>query len=184
MAFLSLGCNSLPAPGHKVTAIPSPTITPGAQKREGLVAEAKKTMIHSKKGQPWLLQALKSRYLDGQQQAQLEGVDWTLSDREGKKLIRIQAPKAVFKIDSEMLEFVGGVEARRYDTRDLLKAKKMNWSSKTGVLTGSQGVSWDRGQTHVEGDTLTTTDKLERILLNGNVRVTVVLEGDPFDSGG
>ncbi len=182
LALALLGCSSAPPPA------PEPTATPTAaaskpKSASNFLTEAGKTIIRTKKGRPWLMEAFKVHYRDAQQQAQLDNVDWTLSDSSGKKLIRIQAPKAVYRIDSERVEFAGGVQARRFDTRDLIKANKMTWDGKTGVLQGSQGVSWDRGKTHVQGDTATTTDKLERIVVDGHVKITTVLEGDPFDSG-
>ncbi|MBX3169009.1 MAG: LPS export ABC transporter periplasmic protein LptC [Candidatus Eremiobacteraeota bacterium] len=177
------GCTSAPPPAPEPTA--TSTAAPSKPKTpSNLLTEAGKTIIRTKKGRPWLMEAFKVHYQDAAQQAQLDNVDWTLSDSTGKKLIRIQAPKAVYRIEKELVEFVGGVQARRYDTRDLIKANKMTWNGKTGVLQGSEGVSWDRGQTHIQGDTATTTDKLERILVDGHVKVTTVLEGDPFDTGG
>ncbi len=183
LALALLGCTSAPPPA------PDPTATPSAapskpKSASNFLTEAGKTIIRTKKGRPWLMEAFKVHYKDAAQQAQLDNVDWTLSDSAGNKLIRIQAPKAVYRIEKETVEFAGGVQARRYDTRDLIKANKMTWNGKTGVLQGSQGVSWVRGKTHIQGDTATTTDKLERILVDGHVRVTTVLEGDPFDTGG
>lgn len=183
LALALWGCTSAPPPAPDPTG--TPTAAPSKPKiPSNLLTEAGKTIIRTKKGRPWLMEAFKVHYKDAQQMAQLDNVDWTLSDSSGNKLIRIQAPKAVYRIDSELVEFAGGVQARRYDTRDLIKANKMTWNGKTGVLQGSQGVSWDRGKTHIQGDTATTTDKLERILVDGHVKITTVLEGDPFDSGG
>ncbi|MFN8612294.1 MAG: LPS export ABC transporter periplasmic protein LptC [Vulcanimicrobiota bacterium] len=185
VALILWGCTAAPPPAPEPSGTPTPAPSIKKKNPGNLLTEANKTFIRSKKGRPWLLEALKGRYLDAKQQAQLDNVDWTLSDHEGKKLIRIQAPKAVYRMENELLEFAGGVQARRYDTRDLIKANKMTWSGKTGVLKGSEGVSWDRGKTHIEGDTATTTDKLERILVDGHVRIRTVLEeGDPFDTGG
>lgn len=178
-----LGCTSAPPPAPDPGG--TPTAAPSKPKSSSnFLTEAGKTIIRTKKGRPWLMEAFKVHYKDAAQQAQLDNVDWTLSDTAGNKLIRIQAPKAVYRIEKETVEFAGGVQARRYDTRDLIKANKMTWNGKTGVLRGSEGVSWDRGKTHIQGDTATTTDKLERILVDGHVRVTTVLEGDPFDTGG
>lgn len=183
LALVLLGCQSAPPPAPEPTS--TPTAAPGRPRSaSNLLTEAGKTIIRTKKGRPWLMEAFKVHYKDAQQQAQLDNVDWTLSDSSGKKLIRIQAPKAIYRIEKELVEFAGGVQARRFDTRDLIKANKMTWNGKTGVLQGSEGVSWDRGKTHIQGDTATTTDKLERILVDGHVKITTVLEGDPFDSGG
>lgn len=183
LALALLGCQSAPPPAPEPTG--TPTAAPSKPKSpSNLLTEAGRTIIRTKKGRPWLMEALKVHYKDAAQQAQLDNVDWTLSDTAGKKLIRIQAPKAVYRIEKELVEFAGGVQARRYDTRDLIKANKMTWNGKTGVLQGSEGVTWDRGKTHIQGDTATTTDKLERILVDGHVKITTVLEGDPFDSGG
>lgn len=183
LALSLLGCQSAPPPAPEPTA--TPTAAPSKPRStSNFLTEAGKTIIRTKKGRPWLMEAFKVHYKDAQQQAQLDNVDWTLSDSAGKKLIRIQAPKAVYRIEKELVEFAGGVQARRFDTRDLIKANKMTWNGKTGVLQGSEGVSWDRGKTHIQGDTATTTDKLERILVDGHVKITTVLEGDPFDSGG
>lgn len=185
VALACLGCTAAPPPAPEPSSTPTPAPSTKKRSPSNLLTEANKTFIRSKKGRPWLLEALKGRYLDAQQQAQLDNVDWTLSDHDGNKLIRIQAPKAIYRMETELLEFAGGVQARRYDTRDLIKANKMTWSGKTGVLKGSEGVTWDRGKTHIQGDTATTTDKLERILVDGHVKITTVLEeGDPFDTGG
>jgi lipopolysaccharide assembly outer membrane protein LptD (OstA) len=111
-------------------------------------------------------------------------VDWTLTDTAGKPVMRIQSNGAVYNIAKERVEFIGTVEARRYVTRDLLRANRMVWNGKTGELKGLDGVRWVRGQTSVQGDSATTNDKLEHIVVEGNVRVRTVLEGDPFDTGG
>lgn len=183
LAVALLGCSAAPPPAPEPTA--APTAAPSKSKAvSNLLTEAGKTIIRTKKGRPWLMEAFKVHYKDAQQQAQLDDVDWTLSDQAGNKVIRIQAPKATYRLELEVVEFAGGVQARRYDTRDLIKANKMTWNGKTGVLRGSEGVTWDRGKTHIQGDTATTTDKLDHILVDGHVRVTTVLEGDPFDSGG
>ncbi len=129
------------------------------------------------------MEAFNVRYNDGRQQAHLDNVDWTLSDPKGKPLIRIQAPKAVYQIERERVEFTGQVKAQRYDTHDVLKANKLEWDGKTGVLRGSQGVSLRRGPTSVQGDSATTTDKFERIQVEGHVKITTLLKGDLFDSG-
>jgi len=183
LAVALLGCSAAPPPAPEPTA--APTAAPSKSRAvSNLLTEAGKTIIRTKKGRPWLMEAFKVHYKDAQQQAQLDDVDWTLSDQAGNKVIRIQAPKATYRLELEVVEFAGGVQARRYDTRDLIKANKMTWNGKTGVLRGSEGVTWDRGKTHIQGDTATTTDKLDHILVDGHVRVTTVLEGDPFDSGG
>lgn len=183
LAVALLGCSAAPPPAPEPTA--APTAAPSKSRAvSNLLTEAGKTIIRTKKGRPWLMEAFKVHYKDAQQQAQLDDVDWTLSDSAGNKVIRIQAPKATYRLELEVVEFAGGVQARRYDTRDLIKANKMTWNGKTGVLRGSEGVTWDRGKTHIQGDTATTTDKLDHILVDGHVRVTTVLEGDPFDSGG
>ena len=183
IATVLLGCSQAPPPAPEPTAAP-PAAPSRAKAVSNLLTEAGKTIIRTKKGRPWLMEAFKVHYKDSQQQAQLDDVDWTLSDQAGKKVIRIQAPKAIYDLEREVVEFAGGVQARRFDTRDLVKANKMTWNGKTGVLRGSHGVSWVRGQTRIQGDTATTTDKLDHILVEGHVRVTTVLEGDPFDSGG
>ena len=182
IAAALLGCSLAPPPAPEPTAPPS--AAPSKSKAvSNLLTEAGKTIIRTKKGRPWLMEAFKVHYKDAQQQAQLDDVDWTLSDQAGNKVIRIQAPKATYRLELEVVEFSGGVQARRYDTHDLIKASKMTWNGKTGVLRGSEGVSWVRGKTHIQGDTATTTDKLDHILVDGHVRITTVLEGDPLDSG-
>lgn len=183
-ALSLLGCTSAPPPAPDPTS--TPTAAPSLPKKPkgDLLTQAKDSVMYSKKGRPWMMKIAESSYLSGLQKGKFEHVDWTLTDKQGKKLIRIQAPEAKLREEDQILEFAGGVQARRYDTRDLIKANKMTWSGKTGVLKGSQGVSWDRGKTHIQGDTATTTDELERILVDGHVKITTVLEGDPFDTGG
>lgn len=148
------------------------------------MTEAGKAIFQTKKGKRWLMEAFNVRYNDGKQQAQLDNVDWTLSDDKGQKRIRITAPRAVYRMEREQVEFQGPVEARRYDTREWLKASHLVWEGKTGVLRGSQGVKWVKGVTTVSGDTATTTDKLDHIVVEGHVKVTTRLEEDPFDSRG
>lgn len=183
LALLAVGC-AAPPPAPEPTEAPKPAASASPRPHQDAITQAGKAIFRTKKGKKWLMEAFNVRYNDGQQQAQLDNVDWTLSDNHGRKVIRITAPRAVYLAKSESVEFVGTVEARRFPTRDLLKANKMVWDGKTGVLKGSQGVSWVRGATRVSGDTATTNDKFERIEVAGNVKVTTVLEGDPFDSGG
>ncbi len=183
-ALSLLGCTSAPPPAPDPTSTPTAAPSLPKKPKSDLLTQAKNSMIFSKKGRPWMMNFAQGSYRNGLQQGKLQHVDWTLTDKQGKKLIRIEAPEAKFREEEQVLEFAGGVKARRYDTRDLVKANKMTWSSKTGVFRGSQGVSWDRGKTHVEGDTATTTDKLERIQVDGHVKITTVIEGDPFDTGG
>ena len=148
-----------------------------------LLTETGKAIFKTRKGKKWLMEAFKVKYADGQQVARLEKVDWTLSDDQGKPVMRIQAPRATYSISKEKVEFDGKVVARRYVSRDLIEANHMVWNASTGQLVGSQGVRWTRGDTTVQGDRAITTDKLEHIVVEGNVRVTTTLEGDAFDSG-
>jgi hypothetical protein len=136
-----------------------------------------------KKGKPWLMEAFNVKYGDGQRQAWLDRVDWSLKDDQGRMFLRIRAPKAFYRMEQERVEFDGPVLAERYlPQQDTVIAQKMIWEGKTGQLRGSGGVSWTRGQTKVQGDTAVTTDKLERITVEGNVHVSTVLK-ESLDSG-
>lgn len=182
--LLAASCAAPPPAPEPTEAPPKPVTSASPRPKEDVLTQAGKAIFRTKKGKKWLMEAFNVRYNQGQQQAHLDNVDWTLSDNKGRKVIRIIAPRAVYLAESERVEFHGTVEARRFPTRDLLKANKMVWDGKTGVLKGSQGVSWVRGVTRVSGDTATTNDKLDRIEVVGNVKVTTVLKGDPFDTGG
>lgn len=181
---LGLVACAAPPPAPEPTETPSASATPRDKKNQDQVTEAGRTVFRTLKGKPWLMEAFRVRYIDGQQKAELKDVDWTLSDPKGAPLVRIKAPKAVYLIEGENVEFQGTVRAWRYPTKDLLQAGKMVWEGKTGVLRGSEGVTWTRGKTMVKGDTATTNDQFEKIVVEGNVHVKTVLEGDPFDSGG
>ncbi len=150
---------------------------------DNLVTETGKAIFKTRKGKKWLMEAFKVKYADGQQVARLESVDWTLSDDRGKPVMRIQAPRATYSISKERVEFNGKVVAHRYATNDLIVANHMVWNANDGRLVGSRGVRWTRGETTVRGDRAITTDKLEHIVVEGNVRVTTRLEGDPLDPG-
>ncbi|MBT9587530.1 LPS export ABC transporter periplasmic protein LptC [bacterium] len=182
IGLMFFGC-AAPPPAPEPTATPTPKAVLKTPHKEDLVTQAGKAIFRTKKGKLWLMEAFNVRYNDGKQQAHLDNVDWTLSDAKGRKKIRIQAPRAVYRMETETVEFEGQVQARRYDTRELLKANKVVWDGKTGVLRGSQGVSWVKGVTKVQGDSAVTNDKLDHIVVDGHVKVTTVLEGDPFDSG-
>jgi LPS export ABC transporter protein LptC len=182
IALIVFGC-AAPPPAPEPTASPAATAVPSPRQAD-LLTQAGKAIFRTKKGKRWLMEAFNVRYNDGKQQAHLDNVDWTLSDPKGRKQIRIVAPRAIYRIETEQVEFEGQVQARRYDTKELLKANKLVWDGKTGVLRGTQGVSWVRGVTRVQGDTAVTTDKLDHIVVEGHVKVTTVLEGDPFDTGG
>ena len=182
IGMMLLGC-AAPPPAPEPTATPTAAVAT-SRPREDLMTQAGKAIFRTKKGKRWLMEAFNVRYNDGKQQAQLDNVDWTLSDSHGNKKIRIVAPRAFYRMESDRVEFEGQVVARRYDTKDVVRANKLIWDGKTGVLTGSQGVSWVRGVNRVQGDRAITTDKLERIQVEGHVKVTTVLDGDPLDSHG
>lgn len=181
---LGLVACSAPPPAPEPSETPTASASPSVKKNQDQVTEAGRTVFRTLKGKPWLMEAFRVRYIDGQQKAELKDVDWTLSDAKGEPMVRIKAPKATYLIEGEIVEFQGLVKAWRYPTKDLLKASKMVWEGKTGLLKGSQGVTWTRGKTMVKGDTATTNDLFEKIVVEGNVQVKTVLEGDPFDSGG
>lgn len=179
-----VGC-SAPPPAPEPTAAAQASATPTPRPRPDLVTEAGRAIFRNRLGRPWLMEALRSRYNDGKRQASLDKVDWTLTDDKGKKLVRIVAPKAFYKMEAQHVEFEGEVRAERYHpTHEVVLAGHMTWDGKTGVLEGTRGVSWSRGKTRVQGDRAITNDKLERIHVEGHVKVTTLLEGDPLDTGG
>jgi LPS export ABC transporter protein LptC len=182
--LLVAGCVSAPPPPPAPTATPLASPTPQKSANSDFITETGKAVFRTHKGRPWLMEAFKVKYMEGQREARLQDVDWTLTDSKGKEMIRIKSKGAVYKMESERVEFDGTVEARREVSKDLLRCNRMVWDGKTGILKGMDGVRWTRGSTTVQGDTATTNDKLERIVVEGNVKVTTVLEDEPFDSGG
>lgn len=179
------GCSSNPAlsqknlpKGTNQSASPSPK--PKADLKETLLSTAGKTLIHSKKGRPWMMEVMKIVWNDGNQKARIENVDWTLTDKKGANLLRVQAPAAAYLPQTNQIEFEGKVTATRYKQKDKIFVNHLRWDGKKSKFYGSKGVRWERGTVVVTGQTLECPDTLETVHLEGNVQATeMVQEGFP-----
>lgn len=180
------GCSSNPALSQKtVPKSSSPTPTPnGPEKKlpnlKDTLTTAGRTLITSKKGRPWMMEVLKIVWNDTQQTARIENVDWTLTDKKGRKMIRVQAPAAKYAPSENKIIFEGKVVATRFLAKDKIKVNHLEWDGKKSEFHGSQGVRWEKNKVVVTGDRLECPDTLETVHLEGKVEVTAPLEEGKF----
>jgi hypothetical protein len=166
------GCTPLPQGAAPSTDTPTPK---RASKRADLITEAGKTLIQSKKGRQWLLDAAKVKWKDSGKQAHLSDVDWTLQNPGGKGQISVKAPGAEIFVDTSRVQFEGMVDTVRFSTGDHLWGRDFLWDGKKGQLVGKRGVRWARGTTVVTADEVTASDHLEHIHLKGHVKITTLM---------
>ncbi len=127
-----------------------------------------------------MMEVMKIVWNDGKQKARIENVDWTLTDKKGANLLRVQAPAAAYLPQTNQIEFEGKVIATRFKQKDKIHVNHLRWDGKKSKFYGSQGVRWERGTVVVTGQTLECPDTLETIHLEGNVQATgITQEGFP-----
>lgn len=155
-----------PGPGA-AAPVAKPSATPGESKPVRL----EKTVIKTKQGQRWELEADKVDWLDNNQQAKAEDVTWFLLNHEGQRTVRVESPGADVDLQAEMVTFTGEVVARRTDTsQESLLVNHLIYNGKEKVFHGSQGVLWKRQGFELAGQTLTANAELDKVQLKGRVK--------------
>ena len=161
---------------------PSPTPSTAANAAKAAVVEAGKSLIESKKGRQWLMEASKVKWKDVGKQAHVDSVDWTLRSPRGKNVVAVKAPGAEVFVDESRVQFQGMVDTYRFATGDHVLGRDMIWDGKKSLLMGDHGVRWAKGTTVITADHMTASDQLERIHLRGHVKITTMIDGNPLGS--
>lgn len=181
IAIGSVCCSGCSTPGDDITplsVIPSgsPSPVPRVRPTEGPAGEEEpvrleKTVIKTKQGQRWELQADEVDWAEDKSQAKAQAVTWFLLNPEGDRTVKVQSPGADVDMEAEEVVFTGEVVARRLDTLDeSLVVNHLIYNGKERVFHGSDGVLWKRKGLQLAGETLTATAELDKVQLKGRVK--------------
>lgn len=174
MAIVSLlwvGCST---PGGDVVQTPSESSTP-----TGAVASAspeekpvrlEKTIIKTKQGQRWELEADVVDWMDDNAQAKAQEVTWFLLDDEGARTVRVESLGADVDLNAELVVFTGEVVAQRLGSEESLVVAHLIYNGKERLFHGSDGVLWKRKGFELAGETLTANAELDKVQLKGRVK--------------
>lgn len=150
-------------------AVPTPKASPTP--RENKPVRLEKTVIKTKQGQRWELEAEKVDWLDNNQQAKAEDVTWFLLNPQGQRTVKVESPGADVDLQAEMVTFTGEVVARRTDSSaESLLVNHLIYNGKEKVFHGSEGVLWKRSGFELAGQTLTANAELDKVQLKGRVK--------------
>lgn len=180
-ALAITGCTRAPEakilpPGVHIAPTPTPAPTKAKTLKETLLSTAGKTMIQSKKGRQWMMEVLKVVWSEEAQKAHVKNVDWTLTDKKNRKVLRVQAPAATYTPENNRIEFEGRVVASRYFNKDKITVNHLVWEGKRSEFVGTQGVRWEKEGVVVTGNRMNAPDSLAHIHVEGDVHATGLIE--------
>lgn len=177
----SLGCLGCSTPGDDITPLaiipsgsPSPRAPQGkppASNKEEEPVRLEKTVIKTKQGQRWEMQADEVDWADNRSQAKAQEVTWFLLDPEGQRTVKVESPGADVDMEAEQVTFTGEVVAQRLDNfEESLVVQHLIYDGKERLFHGSDGVLWKRKGIELAGETLTATAELDKVQLKGRVK--------------
>lgn len=168
------GCST---PGQDITPVlqrtpsaerrPMGTPSPGAEERP---VRLERTVIRTRQGQRWELEAEEVDWMDNRSQAKAHDVTWYLLGPQGERTVRVDSPGADLDMEAELVTFVGQVVARRLDSEESLEVNHLIYRGKERRFYGSEGVLWKRQGVTLAGQALTATAELDKVQLKGRVR--------------
>lgn len=179
IAICSLFWLSCSTPGDEVVPVmartPGPDQSPNphasASPHESKPVRLEKTVIKTKQGQRWELEADKVDWLDNNSQAKAQDVTWFLLNPQGQRTIKVESPGADLDMDAEVVTFTGEVVAQRTDTsQESLVVNHLVYDGKGKIFHGSEGVRWKRKGFELAGQTLTANAGLDKVQLKGRVK--------------
>lgn len=174
--------------GDEPTATPTPDVTasspaPGSSASPNdEPVRLEKTVIKTKQGQRWEMEADSVDWMDNTSKAKAEVVTWFLLDPKGKRTVQVDSKGADVDMKAEIVVFTGEVQARRLDSKESLDVQHLVYNGKKRTFHGSEGVLWKREGMELSGETLTATAELDKVQLKGRVRGKS--DGTGFSAGG
>lgn len=169
-----LGCQS-----ESPTASPSGTATPGgvtaspepsASPDDEDAIRLRKTTIKTRQGQKWELEAGEVDWFEEHSKAKATEVTWWLLDKEDKRWVKVESPRADIDMDHEVVTFEGKTVATRLGFPESLVVQHLVYKGKDRKFYGSGGVVWKRANLELSGETLTATSQLDKVQLKGSVK--------------
>jgi LPS export ABC transporter protein LptC len=155
----------------RALAVASPGVpgspTPAAEQEP---VRLEKTVIKTKQGQRWELQADEVDWMNDNSQAKAQEVTWFLLNPQGQRTVRVESSGADVDMNSELVTFTGEVVARRLDSEESLVVQRLIYNGKSRIFSGSEGVLWKRQGIELAGQTLTATAELDKVQLKGRVK--------------
>lgn len=186
-ALLIAGCTT---PGDDIV-VASATPAPAASATPSPVASAspddepvrlEKTVIKTKQGQRWEMEADSVDWMDDSAKAKAQVVTWFLLNPQGQRTVKVESPGADVDMNTEIVVFTGEVNARRLDSKETLEVNHLVYDGKKRVFHGSEGVLWKREGMELAGETLTANSELDKVQLKGKVRGKT--DGSSLSAGG
>lgn len=129
-----------------------------------------KTVIRTKQGQRWELEADVVDWMDNNAQAKAQDVIWFLLAEDGERTIRVESIGADVDLNAEMVVFTGEVVAQRIGSEESLVVSHLVYNGKERQFYGSDGVLWKRKGFELAGETLTANAELDKVQLKGRVK--------------
>jgi LPS export ABC transporter protein LptC len=129
-----------------------------------------KTVIKTKQGQRWELEADEVDWMDNNSQAKAQQVTWFLLGPQGERTVKVESPGADVDMNAEIVTFTGEVVARRLDSPESLVVQHLVYNGKERLFHGSEGVLWKKTGIELAGLTLTATAELDKVQLKGRVK--------------
>ncbi len=176
--------------GSESSPSPTPSVASGSPTPLGVSESSgdqqpvrlEKTVIKTKQGQRWEMEADSVDWMDDSSKAKAEVVTWFLLDPKGERTVRVDSAGADVDMKAEVVVFTGEVEARRLDSDESLDVQHLVYNGKKRTFHGSEGVLWKREGMELSGETLTATAELDKVQLKGRVRGKS--DGKGFSAGG
>lgn len=167
--LLVTGCGAPDAASESPSATPQATasVAPSPDDRP---VRLEKTVIRTKQGQRWEMEAEVVDWMDDAAQAKAQDVTWFLFNPQGDKTVKVESAGADVDMNTEIVVFTGEVNARRLDSEETLLVNHLVYNGKKRVFYGSEGVVWKREGIELSAETLTATAELDKVQLKGKVR--------------
>lgn len=171
-----LGCST---PGDDIAPVlqrtPDSTHAPHDPKASASPAPEKpvrleKTVIRTKQGQRWELEADEVDWMNNNSKAKAHEVTWFLLGPKGERTIQVDSVGADLDMEAEVVTFTGKVVAKRLDSVESLVVQHLVYNGKERIFHGSQGVLWKRKGIELAGQTLTANAELDKVQLKGRVK--------------
>jgi LPS export ABC transporter protein LptC len=177
-SLLWLSC-STPGDGVRPTAsgspaaLSSPPASPGASSisgGSGKPVRLQKTVIKTKQGQRWEMEADQVDWMDNNSQAKAQQVTWFLLNPQGQRTVKVKSPGADVDMKAQIVTFTGNVVAQKMNSEESLVVQRLVYNGKEKIFHGSEGVLWKRKGFELAGQTLTATAELDKVQLKGRVK--------------
>lgn len=129
-----------------------------------------KTILESKQGQKWQLEAERLDWSNASEKAKAHEVTWYLLALDGKKSIKVEAKGAEIDLNAQLVSFSGSVLAKRLGSNETFIVQRLVYDGKKRLFKGSQGVRWKRQGLELAGEELTADAELSKVQLKGAVK--------------